>query len=179
MFGNEEGEKQVFAFPEGEEPASPSPARLSGNHLEVEDKRELRLEVLDQLVVRGDEFTILLLCQGNVQAVVDANAGFGRDVTSPEQEGKGGVEPGQRAEHVGQERDSRADRDAFLPLGTGERVPNLDGEHIGSQQLVDALLEVRAQLSGLVGKGSGTAHLKATDESMTYFMREVRPEVRE
>src|SRR6266545_6933561 len=131
----------------------PLPARLSGKRLEVEEERELRLEVLDELVVRGDEFTLLLLGQGDVQTVVDADAGFGGDIAGPQQEGKRGVEFGQRAEDIRQQRDGGADRDAFLPLGTRGRVPNLDGEHVGGQQFVDRVLVVRTQLPRLVREG--------------------------
>ena len=54
----------------------------------MSDERELNLEVVDEPVVRGGEFALLLFGQGDVKTIVDGNPCLGGDPTSTRRERK-------------------------------------------------------------------------------------------
>src|SRR5262249_52762678 len=70
------------------------PPSASRQRREGYDEGELLLEVLHQLVVRGEEGTFLALGQGDVEAVINADAGRRGDGVGPGDEGDGGEQLG-------------------------------------------------------------------------------------
>src|SRR6266545_788040 len=127
--------------------------RESRQRLEIDDERELRLEFVDEFVVGGDELAFLLFGKGDIEAIIHADPSLGGNVDGPFGECQGGEQARCRGHRVCPEELRLADRDTSLPFRACESVGQLEREELGSDELMNLLLEIVAETVRLVGVG--------------------------
>ena len=90
----------------------------------MNDEREVFLDVLEKLVIHGDEVTPLPFRQGDVEAVVQAAPSLRGDFRRSKEKWIVSLKDGQWLENVGQEVQRITDIDQFLPLSLCETARN-------------------------------------------------------
>jgi hypothetical protein len=96
----------------------------------------------------------LALGESHVEAVVLRAASMGRDIHGPVQQRLVGKHDRRRPHDLAQQRAGVTDRDELLPLCLRKGARDLTREDGRSDQFVDGLLRVGAQLQGLARVGA-------------------------
>ena len=118
-------------------------AQSSRKRTQMSDERELRLEVLHEPVIRGDEFALLILRNGDIQTIVKADTKLRSDGIAPWDERERGDKPGASPHDIGPQGTSLGRLDAFLAFRSREGVSKFQRKEVGRQQLVDEVLVIR------------------------------------